>query len=113
MKAIQTITLVVLVSNEITAVANNFGGPDTVENQIAEDAATHPAMITERASQSWFDWKAALQQDHGLSLGVDYSAVYLGAIDALANDSASGGMIRFFGSWELVGRGTKNTGALV
>ncbi len=40
-------------------------------------------------------------------------SVYLGASDALTDDSASGGMIRFFGSWELVGRGTKNSGALV
>ncbi len=39
-------------------------------------------------------------------------SVYLGASDALTDDSASGGMIRFFGSWELVGRGTKNSGAL-
>ncbi|MGV6825632.1 MAG: carbohydrate porin [bacterium] len=93
--------------------ASNFGGPDAVDNQIAEDAATRPALIVERASQSWFDWKASIQKENGIALGVDYTPVYLGASDALENDSAAGAMLRFFGSWELVGRGTPNTGAFV
>ena len=93
--------------------AENFGGPDAVENQIAEDAKPRSALVDGRASQSWFDWKSSLQEDHGFSFGVDYTTVYLGASDALDDDSASGGMIRFFGSWDLLGRGTKNTGAFV
>lgn len=70
--------------------AENFGGPDAVENQIAEDAKPRSALVDGRASQSWFDWKSSLQEDHGLSFGVDYTTVYLGASDALDDDSASG-----------------------
>ena len=113
MRAIQIFTTIMVVISTVGANAQNFGGPDAVENQIAEDSVSRSALIVERTSQSWFHWKATLQKDHGVSLGLDYSAVMLSANDALGDDTASGGMIRFFGSWDLVGRGTKNSGALV
>ncbi len=96
-----------------SAHAPAFGGPDAVPNQIADDAAPVGALIQERALQPWFDWKASLQERTGLSFGIDYSALYLGADTSPGEDSASGGMVRFFGSWDLVGRGGANTGALV
>ncbi|RLA21200.1 MAG: porin [Gammaproteobacteria bacterium] len=93
--------------------AKNFGGPDAVENQIGGDARPKSAFVKERILDPWFKWKEVLQKDNGLSFGIDYTGVYLGASNSLADDSASGGMVRFFGSWDLVGRGTKNTGAFV
>ncbi|MCP4259965.1 MAG: carbohydrate porin [Planctomycetes bacterium] len=92
-----------------------FGGPDAVENQIADDAELKGAVIEKRPVQSWFDWKKKIQGENGISLGIDYSAVYLNASEKglTGEDTASGGMVRFFGSWDLVGRGTKNTGAFV
>jgi len=92
-----------------------FGGPDAVENLIEDDAKKTGAFIEERVTQPWFDWKKKMQQEYGLSLGIDYSAVYLKSSEtgASGNDNASAGMLRFFGSWDLVGRGTKDTGALV
>ena len=95
--------------------AKNFGGPDAVENTIEEDARITGAVIKERITQPWFDWKAKMQEDHGFSIGIDYSAVGLFSIEkgASGDDNASSGMMRLFGSWDLVGRGTKNTGALV
>ena len=44
----------------------NFGGPDAVENQILEDAQERAAFFEERLLQPWFDWKASLQEDHGI-----------------------------------------------
>lgn len=95
--------------------AANFGGPDAVENQIEEDAKIKGAAIEGRAAQSWFDWKENLQKEKGISLGIDYSAAYLSASEKglTGEDTASSGMLRFYGSWDLVGRGTKDTGALV
>ena len=95
--------------------AQNFGGPDAVENTIEEDARITGAVIKERITQPWFDWKAKMQEDHGFSIGIDYSAVGLFSSEkgASGDDNASSGMVRLFGSWDLVGRGTKNTGALV
>jgi len=86
-----------------------WGGPDAVENQLRDDAAVDRPALFER----WFEWKDGLTEKHGLSFGVDYSAVYLGANESPGDDRAAGGMIRFYGTWDLVGRGTKNTGAFV
>jgi porin len=90
-----------------------FGGPDAVENQLADDDKLTPAMISKRVYQPWFDWKAELTEQTGISFGIDYSALYLASNNDAGNANASGGMVRFFGSWDLIGRGTKNTGALV
>jgi porin len=92
---------------------SNFGSPDAVENLIADDAKSIPALVQERMLDPWFEWKGGLQERHGFSFGVDYSALYLGSDNSLGRDNASGGMLRFFGSWDLVGRGTRNTGAFV
>jgi porin len=92
-----------------------FGGPNTVGNQLEEDAEIKGAVIEKRALQSWFDWKRKIQEENGISLGIDYSAVYFGASEEglTGKDNASAGMLRFFGSWDLVGKGTKDTGAFV
>ena len=92
-----------------------FGGPDAVENTIAEDARITGAVVEERLTQRWFDWKKGVQEQNGLSFGFDYSALYLGSSEkgASGDSNASGGMFRFYGSWDLVGRGSNDTGALV
>jgi len=92
-----------------------FGGPDATENTIEDDARLSGAVIERRITQPWFDWKKRLQEERGLSFGLDYSAVGLSSSKAGGSGerNASGGMFRFFGSWALVGRGTKDTGALV
>ena len=95
------------------AIAQGFGGPDAVENQIADDSRPKPAVVEERLLQPWFDWKQTIQEKSGISFGIDYSALYYGASNSLGDDAASSGMVRFFGSWDLLGRGTKNSGALV
>lgn len=89
--------------------APRWGGPDQVENLLRDDAAVDRPTLFER----WFEWKDGLTGEHGFSFSVDYSAVGLGADTSPGEDRSAGGMIRFFGSWDLVGRGTNNTGALV
>jgi porin len=86
-----------------------WGGPDAVENQLREDAEVDRPTLFER----WFEWKDGLTEKHRFSFSVDYSAVGLGASESPGEDSSAGGMIRFFGAWDLVGRGTKNTGTFV
>ena len=92
-----------------------FGGPNATENIIAEDAEEKGGFIKRRISQPWFDWKKKIQDEHGLSLGVDYSGVYLQSNENgfSGEDDAAGGMVRFYGSWDLAGRGTSSSGALV
>jgi porin len=90
-------------------VGQRWGGPDKVENQLRDDAEVDRPTVFDH----WFDWKTGLVERHDLSFGVEYSAAGLRASESPGGDSAAGGMIRFFGSWDLVGRGTKNTGAMI
>lgn len=95
--------------------SRGFGGPDQVDNTIAIDNETVGRIVERRIWEPWFAWKEGLQEEHGLSFSVDYSGAWLGASDspAGAEDQASSGMVRFFGSWDLVGRDSGHTGAFV
>ena len=96
-------------SETTEAVGPRWGGPNQVENQLRADAEVDRPTLFER----WFEWKDGLTEKHGFSFSIDYSAVYLGANESPGEDRASSGMIRFFGTWDLVGRGTKDTGAFI
>jgi len=103
-----TITALLATSSAFAAEDNsdkgtNFGSPDAVDNQIAED--------NKRSKPSF---KTQLEQNN-ISMGVDYSTVFLGANNVLpgSDDNAGSGMIRFYGSWNPIGVGTKETGGLV
>jgi len=92
-----------------TSQGPRFGGPDAVENLLRNDAAVDRPTIFER----WFAWKTELAEKNGFSFSVDYSAVGLGADSSPGDDRTAGGMVRFFGAWELVARGTPNNGSFV
>ena len=80
----------------------SFGGPDAVPNQLERDESAWTQFQKELASK-------------GIKFSLDYSAVGLKSSDALAgaDDEAASGMLRFYGSWDLVGRGSGNLGSLV
>ena len=91
----------------------HFGGPDQVDAQLETDRQPKEPLLEFGFLQPYFDFKDRLQTKSGFSFGMDYSAVYFSATESLGEDHASGGMFRFFSSWELVNRGKANTGALV
>ena len=92
-----------------------FGGPDQVDNTIAIDDETSSRLIEKRVVEPWFEWKKRLQEKHGFSFGIDYSTAWLEASDSPteAEDRASSGMVRLYGSWDLVGRESGNTGTFI
>ena len=90
-----------------------FGGPDQVEKQLAEDAEEKQPFFELGFLNSYFDFKDNLKESSGLSFSVDYTSVFLGANESLDKKNASSGMVRLFGSWDLVNRGEKNSGAFI
>jgi len=92
-----------------------FGSPDAVENTLADDARLTGSVFGDRLVQPWFDWKAGVQARHGFAIGADYTAVFLKASEQglSGEDAASGGIARLYGSWDLIGRGSADSGALV
>jgi porin len=91
----------------------SFGGPDAVENLIRSDRQQIDALFELEFLDPWFAFKEEIIEDTGLSFSIDYSSIGFGATDSPGDDGAVSGMFRVFGVWELIGRGTRDTGALV
>jgi porin len=92
-----------------------FGGPDSVEQIIETDRTEKGEFFSSEVFGPLEQWQARMKDEHGFSLGMDYSAVTVGASESLpgADDSASGGMLRVYGSWNLTGDGDSTSGGLV
>ncbi|AQA20136.1 hypothetical protein BST95_04510 [Halioglobus japonicus] len=92
-----------------------FGGPDSVEQVIEADRTPRGGFFDTQLLGPFEDWQARVEADYGFSFGADYSAVTVHASDVLdgADDSASGGMVRLYGRWNLTGDGKSSSGGLV
>ena len=97
----------------------SFAGPGSTTEQLKEDDEVKaPAFRFEsfdRALKPWFDWKAKLNEQTGLQLGVAYTSLYQSTNDAPAGteDSAGSGILRLSGRWLLTNSESGNTGTLV
>lgn len=100
-------------AQDTTRAHPSLAGPDQVDNQLASDAQPKEPLVSFGFLDGYFDFKDRLKESSGFGFGVDYTAVYFGASAGLEADNAGSGILRLFGSWELVGRGTENAGAFV
>jgi len=92
----------------------SLAGPDQVDNLLQQDALPVEPLIEFVFLKPYFDFKARVREKTGLSFSIDYTTVVLGATQSLGEASAGSGMVRFYGSWGLVGRdGASNTGAFI
>jgi porin len=85
--------------------------PDEVENRITLDRETNP-LYESKLLTPVHVWKNRVSEQTGFNWSLDYSALFLGVSDSPGEDQASGGMVRFFGYWDLVNRGGSNKGSL-
>ena len=91
-----------------------FGSPNSVQDQLADDATTKENLTGVSLFQRYFDWKGRLREDNGFSFSVDYTAGIIAASETLGDKGhGSAGAVRFFGAWDLVGRESGNTGTFV
>ncbi|UCD34719.1 MAG: carbohydrate porin [Nitrospiraceae bacterium] len=94
-----------------------FGGPGSVGADLEEaDKVKTPLLrfpAIDAALKPWFDQKGRINKDLGLSLAMDYQALYQTVSESLGEDEAASGLFRFYGSWTLLGRESGNTGSLV
>ncbi len=90
-----------------------LSGPDSTPSLLASGSQDKNDVLDTDLLETWSDKKADLKERTGLDIGFDYNALGFTASSSLGEDSAGGGAFRFFGSWELTGRGTENSGSLV
>jgi carbohydrate-selective porin OprB len=97
----------------------NIGGPTSTGAQLEEDdQLVEPLFRFERIDnlfQPWFDWKGSIDDQYGLRLGSAYTTVFLGASETLPGNEnvAASGIFRILGRWDLIGKDTPHSGALV
>jgi porin len=91
-----------------------FGGPGSVPGQLIDDESHTQSITGRKIGQRYSDWKAGVKKNRGLNFTVDYSMGLNGATNTLGEeDTFAGGAVRFFGTWDLVGRESGNTGSFV
>jgi porin len=84
---------------------------DEVENQITLDREANP-LYESRLFSPAREWRDGVAEKTGLNWSLDYTALYMAVSDSPAEDNAAGGMVRFYGYWDLVNRGGSNKGSL-
>ena len=72
-----------LVAAEETA-GPTFGGPDSVERTIETDHSDKAPLFETEFFSPLEQWQEKIKEDHGFSLGMDYSAVTVNASESLA-----------------------------
>jgi porin len=95
-----------------------FGGPSSAQAQLEEDdRVKQPAFRLarfDRVLKPWFDWKRRLHDEHGLQLSGHYVAAWQTVNESLTDeDDAGSGVFRLTGAWEVLDRGTEDTGSIV
>jgi porin len=91
----------------------SLGSSEQVDNRLALDELITHEIFELSFLNPYFDFKKGLKEKHGFSFGVDYSTLYFGTNSKMGDKSAGSGMVRLYGSWDLVGRKSGNTGSLV
>ena len=84
---------------------------DEVENQITLDREANP-LYESQLLKPLADWKSGVAERTGFNWSIDYNALAMGVSESLGEDSASSGVVRFYGFWDMVNRGGKNKGSL-
>jgi porin len=94
-----------------------FGGPSSVGGQLAEDNnVSVPQFRCQRLQRhfgAWFEFKERVDQSCNIQFNIDESMFYQVATDSLGETDAASGLVRVYGQWTLLGRGTNNPGQLV
>jgi porin len=91
-----------------------FGGPNSVGRTLKEDDVEGSELEGfKKFFEPYFGFKEWMNKEYGLAFSFDYTTMYQGASDSLEEDTAAGGIFRFYGSWTLLGRDSGNTGSLI
>ena len=100
------------------AATASLGGPASAQAQLEQDrlrrleGSRSPGL--DRFLDPFEQDREAFAERTGLTLSFDYQALYQKSSDSLSGtDEAASGQARIIGNWELLNRGSDNTGSFV
>jgi porin len=88
-----------------------INNPASIPEQLRRDAAPKDELLqvpgVDKFFDPWFDFKADLDENHGLKFGLSFTHLYQWASDTVGpEDDGSGFELLFDGTWTFLGRGT-------
>jgi len=90
--------------------AQGLAGPSSVQSDLEPgDGLTDPQFRSEfprNIAPGYFAWKDRLAKDHGLRFSFDYLALGQSSNANIGAGRASGGIARFYGSWQATQNGS-------
>jgi porin len=91
-----------------------FGGPESVTEQLKRADETREAMYDWPFFDGYFDWKRQVDDDYGVSFGLHFYGLYQKANNSLPgrDDDAMGNIFRFLGNWTVFEKDNGNLGRI-
>jgi porin len=89
-----------------------FGGPSSASGQLSSDREQRASKPVAARSGGWADLKQSLSQSAGLTFGGDISFMGQTASTGSPETDAASAVLRLYGTWVLIGRGSPDQGAL-
>jgi porin len=96
----------------------HYGGPEGVSQSLKRDGEEHESTYQfdglQRGLKPYFDWKRRIHDEHGVSLGLQFYALYQDASSSLdgRDSDAFGNIFRFFGNWTIFEQDNGNVGRI-
>jgi porin len=95
-----------------------IAGPSSTTGLLEEDDEVKDPVLQfpaiDESLKPWFDFKANIYEETGIQFGFAYTTLYQSISESLTDeDTATSGILRFSGKWELINRGKDNMGYLV
>ena len=90
-----------------------LGSADQTENREAIDDSVKYSIWDFHFLDPYFKLKDSIYEKTGIRFDFDYNTLYIGSTSDMGDGMAAGGVFRFYGVWDLVNKGKKNSGTFI
>ncbi|MFD1315149.1 carbohydrate porin [Namhaeicola litoreus] len=96
-----------------TILIRDLSGPNSVSQQMKQDNTSKGLFYIGAGLDSLDQAKKRFYNKTGFIMNADYNSQIMGATKAIGDNVSASGVLRIYGKYNLVGRGTPNEGGLV
>lgn len=90
-----------------------LGSSDQTQNREAIDDSIEVSIFDLNILNPYFGFKRKFHKNTGLRFDFDYNSLYIGSNANMGEGMAAGGVFRFYGSWNLIGKKSGNLGTFI
>ena len=90
-----------------------FGSSDQVDNIIKRDKEVSTSFVDVFSLDAYFDFKETVDTATGIKFATEYDMLLTGTTSDVGEGKGSSGIWKIYGSWELVGKNSGNSGSLI